>query len=135
VFHDLANVLRHDLPAQERTEKGRKVGEIVASWRNRQMIDDFLLGERYLKDAAASEAWLSVFPFRDIPAQYVVVKPIEQVDPARDDVKSITFFVDADRLSALVILANVTIPWERFLVRAVHHTKEIRKLLKPVHAA
>jgi hypothetical protein len=103
----------------ERTEKGRKVGEMVASWRNRQMTDDFLQGERYLKDAAATEAWLSVFPFRDIPAKYVVVKPIEQVDPARDDVKNVTFFVDPDRLSALVILANystpeqenVTIPW------------------------
>ncbi len=103
----------------ERTEKGRKVGEMVASWRNRQMTDDFLLGERYLKDAATTEAWLNVFPFRDIPAKYVVGKPIEQVDPARDDVKSVTFFVDPDRLSALVILANyatpqkenVTIPW------------------------
>jgi hypothetical protein len=103
----------------ERTEKGRKVGEMVASWRNRQMTDDFLQGERYVKDAAAAERWLGVFPFRDIPAKYVIVKPIEQVDPTCDDVKNVTFFVDPDRLSALVILANyatperenVTIPW------------------------
>lgn len=103
----------------ERTEKGRKVGEMVASWRNRKMTDDFLQGERYLKDPASVEAWLSVFPFRDIPAKCVVVKPLEQVNPGSDDVKSVTFFVDPDRLSALVILANyatpqkenVTIPW------------------------
>jgi hypothetical protein len=56
---------------------------------------------------------------RDIPAKFVVVKPLEQVDPQRDDVKNVTFFVDPDRLSALVILANyarpevdnVIIPW------------------------
>ncbi len=34
----------------ERTEQGRQVGEMVASWRNRQTTDDFQLGERYLKD-------------------------------------------------------------------------------------
>jgi len=103
----------------EGSEKGRKTGEMVASWGNRQMTDDFLKGERYLKDAATTRAWLDVFPFRDIPAKWVVIKPLEQVDPAQDEVKSVTFFVDPDRLSALVILANydqpaqenVTIPW------------------------
>jgi hypothetical protein len=103
----------------EKTEKGRAVGEQVAAWGNQHMTDDFVKGERYLKDAATTRQWLDAFPFRDIPAKWVVVKPLEQVDPARDDVKSVTFFVDPDRLSALVILANynepdkenVTIPW------------------------
>ncbi len=103
----------------ERTEKGREAGEMVGSWGNRKMTDDFVKGERYLKNAAATAAWLRVFPFRDIPARHVVLKPLAQVDPARDDVKSVTFFVDSDRLSALVVLANyatpdkenVTIPW------------------------
>jgi hypothetical protein len=103
----------------EKTENGRKVGEMVAQSGNRKMTDDFLLGERYQKDAATTQRWLKKFPFRDIPAKWVVIKPLEQVDPANDDVKSVTFFVDPDRLSALVILANyaspetenVTLPW------------------------
>ena len=56
---------------------------------------------------------------RDIPTRYVVVKPLEHVDPAHDQIKSVTFFVEPDALSALVILANyahperenVAIPW------------------------
>ena len=103
----------------ERTEKGREMGKMVASWRNRRMTDDFLLGERYLKDAATTAAWLRAFPFRDIPARSVIAMPLELADPARDDVKNVTFFVDPDRLSALIVLANyttpeqenVTIPW------------------------
>ena len=38
------------------------------------------------------------------------MKPLEQVDPEHDDVKNVTFFVDPDRLSALVILANYAHP-------------------------
>jgi hypothetical protein len=44
---------------------------------------------------------------------------LEQTDPEHEDVKSVTFFVNPDRLSALVILANyarpdaenVIVPW------------------------
>ena len=105
----------------EQTEKGRAVCQQVAGWGNRKMADDFRLGERYLKDGATTQAWLEKFPFCDVPAKWVVVKPLEQVDPAVDNVKSVTFFVDPDRLSGLVVLANrtepaheqdnVTIPW------------------------
>ena len=103
----------------EQTEHGRAVGQQVAAWGNKSMTDDFMMGERYLKDAATTRAWLDVFPFRDIGDKWVVIKPLDQLDPAVDDVKSVTFFVDADRLSALVVLANydnpekenVTIPW------------------------
>lgn len=94
----------------ERTEDGRKAGEMVASWGTRKMTEDFVKGERYLKDAVTAQAWLDVLPIRDIPAKYVVIKPLEQVDLARDDVKSVTFFVDPDRLSALVSLASYTTP-------------------------
>jgi hypothetical protein len=49
----------------------------------------------------------------------VVVTPLDQVGPEQDDVKNVTFFVDPDGLSALVILANyerpdaenVIVPW------------------------
>jgi len=56
---------------------------------------------------------------RDVPVPYVEVKPLEQAEPERDDIKSVTFFVDPHRLSALVVLANyadpesenVVVPW------------------------
>jgi len=47
---------------------------------------------------------------RDIPAQYVVVKPLGLSDPENEDIKSVTLFVDPEQLSALVVLANYTDP-------------------------
>jgi len=47
---------------------------------------------------------------RDIPAQYVIVKPLDASDPDKDNIKSVTLFVDPDQFSALVVLANYTEP-------------------------
>jgi hypothetical protein len=103
----------------EVSEQGRAIGEHMKESGWGRMADDFLKGERYLKSPETTQHFLEVLPMREIPAGYVVVKPLDQVDPDRDDIKSVTFFVDPDRLSALVILANyprpqddnVIIPW------------------------
>ena len=58
-------------------------------------------------------------PIRTVPARYVVLKPLDQVDPELETPRNVTFFVDPDQLSALVVLANygdpggesVTVPW------------------------
>ncbi len=47
---------------------------------------------------------------RDIPAQYVVVKPLDASDPENNDNKSVMLFVNPDQFSALVVLANYTEP-------------------------
>jgi hypothetical protein len=102
-----------------KTTEGREIGEQVAAWGGGRMTDDFLLGERYLKSPETTRRFLDVLPMRDIPAKYVVVEPLTLADPKKQDIKSVTFFVDPDQLSALVILANcvnpekenVTIPW------------------------
>ena len=83
------------------------------------MTEDFLLGERYLKTPETTKRFLQALPIQDIPAHCVVVKPLDDADPERDQIKSVTFFVDPDQLSALVVLANhgdpdrenVTVPW------------------------
>jgi hypothetical protein len=103
----------------EQSEEGRAVIESMRASGQTRNIDDFLHGERYLKDPDSTRRFLDVLPMRDIPAHFVIVKPLEEVDPEHDEIKSVTFFVDPDRLSALVILANyahpapdsVIIPW------------------------
>ena len=83
------------------------------------MADDFLKGERYLKTPQVTQRFLESVPMRDIPAKYLIIKPLDLADPATDEIKSVTFFVDPDQLSALVILANyanpqrenVCVPW------------------------
>lgn len=103
----------------EKTAQGRAIGEQLRASGGGRMADDFLHGERYVKDPEATRRFVAALPMRDIPAKFVVVKPLEQVDPQTDEIKNVTFFVDPDRLSALVILANyahpeadnVIIPW------------------------
>ncbi len=103
----------------EKTEAGRQIGEGMAQAGVAQFADDFLFGERYVKDPECTRTFVQSLPMRDIPAKYVVAKPLEKTDPQHDKVKSVTFFVEPDALSALVILANyahperenVAIPW------------------------
>jgi hypothetical protein len=94
----------------EDTEQGRSIGEEIRVRGYKKMSDDFLQGERYVKSSEDTRRFIEALPLQDIPAKFVIVKPLEQVDPERDDVKSVTFFVDPDLLSALVILANTGRP-------------------------
>jgi uncharacterized protein (DUF169 family) len=94
----------------ERDPVGKRIGEQMAAGGGARMADDFLLGERYVKDAETTVRFLDSMPMRDIGNKFVVFKPLEQVDSEVDDVKSVTFFVEPDGLSALTILANYTHP-------------------------
>ena len=103
----------------ELSEEGRAIGDQMKVSGGGRMADDFLHGERYIKNPESTRRFVEALPMRDIPVGFVVVKPLEQTDPEHEDVKSVTFFVDPDRLSALVILANyarpdvenVIVPW------------------------
>jgi hypothetical protein len=103
----------------QQSEQGRAIGERMKGWDGGRMADDFLHGERYIKDPESTRRFVEALPMRNIPAACVVVKPLEQTDAEREDVKSVTFFVDPDRLAALVILAHyvhpdaesVIVPW------------------------
>ena len=88
------------------SEPGQSVGEGMAASGAAAMADEFLKGERYLKDPEAVRKFVACLPVMDIPARYVVMKPLRDVDLAVDDVRSITFLANPDQLSALVVLAN-----------------------------
>ncbi len=94
----------------ELSEEGRRISEEMAAWGGRRRTDDFLQGERYLKSADVAKRFLEVLRMRDLPAHYVVVKPLDLAEPEQEDIKSVTLFVDPDRFSALVVLANYTDP-------------------------
>jgi uncharacterized protein (DUF169 family) len=94
----------------EQTAQGRAIGEQLKQSGGARMADDFLHGERYVKDPECTRRFVESMPMRHIPAKFVVVKPLAQADPQKDEIKNVTFFVDPDRLSALVILANYAYP-------------------------
>jgi uncharacterized protein (DUF169 family) len=89
---------------------GKQIGEQMSKGPGARLADDFLHGERYLRDCECTAKFLKSMPMRDIGEKFVVVKPLEQVDVVADEVKSVTLFVEPDALSALVILANYTHP-------------------------
>ncbi|MEJ2368891.1 MAG: DUF169 domain-containing protein [Acidobacteriota bacterium] len=94
----------------EQSEEGRAMGDRVAAAGRRSFVHDFLKGERYLRDPAATKQFLEKLPMQNIPAKYVLVKPLDQVDSREDNVRNVTFFTDPDRISALVVLANYARP-------------------------
>lgn len=102
----------------EKDAVGKQIGEHMAQGAGARMADDFLLGERYVKDPVCTARFLESMPMRDLGEKFVVVKPLDKAD-ANEDIRSVTFFVEPDALSALVVLANYTqaqtenvaIPW------------------------
>jgi uncharacterized protein (DUF169 family) len=81
------------------TEPGQAIGEGMAASEAAAMADDFLVGERYKKTPELVEKFVAGLPIMDIPARYVVMKPLREVDLANDQARSITFFVNPDQFS------------------------------------
>jgi len=62
-------------------------------------------GERFYKNPELARKWVNTLPMTDVPTEYVVFKPWDQVTE-QDEPKLIVFFVNADQLSALVVMAE-----------------------------
>lgn len=101
-------------PAGKAIADGMKAGGAPEKF-----VHDFLHGERYRKNPELVEDFVASLPITEVPAKYVVMKPLSQIDPDREEPVSVTFLVNPDQLSALVILANydrpglenVAVPW------------------------
>jgi hypothetical protein len=103
----------------EDSDEGKPIAEQMKNQGFNRMAEDFLKGERYTKNPEGTRRFVNSLPMRDIKSKFVVVSPLDKIDPANNEIKNVTFFVDPDGLSALVILAsyprpdaeNVIIPW------------------------
>ena len=94
--------------------RGDEKGEAIANWIKgvvpAEFLEEFLEGERYLKDPEAVAAFIEDIPITDIPAEYVVYKPLSHVDLDKEKPVSVVFFSDPDHFSALGVLANYSYP-------------------------
>ena len=86
--------------------EGESVAEDIKKFARPEFVEEFLQGERYLKDPEAVRSYIEEIPTRDIPTKYVVYKPLSQLDPAREEPRAVVFFSDPDQFSALGVLAN-----------------------------
>jgi uncharacterized protein (DUF169 family) len=90
----------------EASEQGRAVAEQVRPHMRPEAYEEFLHGERYLRSPEVVEGFVRGLPVTEIPARYVVLKPLSSVDPSREEPRVVAFFADPDQISALVVLAN-----------------------------
>lgn len=87
-------------------EKGRRAAEQVKPFMTQEAHDNFVKGEGYFKSPQHARRFVENLPITGIPARYAVFKPLKSVDAPVEIPRTVIFFVDPDRLSALVVLAN-----------------------------
>ncbi|HOV78826.1 MAG TPA: DUF169 domain-containing protein [Bacillota bacterium] len=62
-------------------------------------------GEGYVKNPELAKKFIDALPVVDVPAEYVVFKPLERLSGGETP-KVVVFLANPDQLSALVVLAN-----------------------------
>jgi len=90
--------------------EGKKIAESMReSGADEHFLDDFLEGERYCQGPEEVGGFIDELPIQEVPATYVLFKPLSEVRK-NEEPRVVTFTVNAEQLSALVVLANYARP-------------------------
>jgi len=90
--------------AKDRTEYAA-VAEKAVNPNQKKML---LEGERIRKNPAIVRRFLECLPMYDVPAKYVVMKPLSLVQE-NETIQTVTFLANADQISALSLLADYNV--------------------------
>lgn len=63
-------------------------------------------GEAYKKTPELVDNFVECLPITDIPYEYVIFKPLSQLDSEKEMPEVIIFYVNVDQVAALTVLAN-----------------------------
>lgn len=86
--------------------KGPAIAKQIQPFLQREMYDNFIHGERYVKSPALVKRFIECLPITQIPKRYVVFRPLADLNAQEAPPQTVIFFADPDELSALVVLAN-----------------------------
>ena len=89
----------------ENWEEGRKKAEELKPLMRQESYEHFVHGEKYVKSPELVKKWLGNLPIVKTDKKYVIFKPLKEVNE-NESIQVIIFPVDANQLSALVVLAN-----------------------------
>ncbi len=62
--------------------------------------------EGYFKSHALADDFMDNLPYADIPYKYVIFKPLDQIDAAKEKPVLVSFPVNADQIAPLAMLVN-----------------------------
>ncbi|MEJ5227549.1 MULTISPECIES: DUF169 domain-containing protein [Thermodesulfovibrio] len=100
-------------------EIGKNVAEQIKPHVTKEFYEEFLEGERYLKTPENVKKFVEQLPIMEVPARYVIFKPLKDVNLQEKEPVVVVFPVNPLQLSALVVLSgygresfeNVVVPW------------------------
>ncbi len=90
----------------EQWEKGREMTQKVKPFLRPEAFDNFVHGERYVKSPELVRKFLDDLPMTDIPYEYVVFRPLKEVNAGQEIPEVVVFLGDMDEISSLSILSN-----------------------------
>ncbi len=101
------------------SEKGKGVAKALEGKAGNDFIEDYLEGERYTDTPENVRQWIEELPIADVESDYVLFKPLSQINDETEKPEVVVLLGNADQISALVVLANygrpgrenVSIPW------------------------
>ncbi len=92
------------------SEAGRGIAQSMKeAGAKEHFLDEYLEGERYCRGPEEVSQFVEELPIQEVPSTYVVFKPMSQLGE-KEIPEVVTFVVNAEQLSALVVLANYARP-------------------------